>query len=108
MKKNEVNRSVLNCDYIRYSPSEKSTINIASSQNFIIIPREDSVSSFLNSYLGLNFDVVQAATKNRYADNIDIRLVNLGLFALFSNYELTTSWGKHLEAINHGHIVSFL
>ena len=83
-------------------------MNIASSQKIINIPREDSVSSFLNSYLGLNFDVVQAATKNRYADNNDIRLVNKGPLALISIYELTTSSGKHLEAINHGHIVSFL
>ena len=83
----------LKCDYIRYSPSEISTINTANSQAYINIPREDSVISLLNSYLELNFDVLHAATKNRFADGNDIRLVNLGPIALFSNYKLTTSSG---------------
>ena len=61
----------------------------------------------LNSYLELNFDVLHAAaTNNRYADGNDIRLVNLGPIGLFSNYKLTTSSGKHLENIDHAHIVS--
>ena len=62
----------------------------------------------LNSYLELNFDVLQAASINRYVDTIDIRLVNLGAIALFSNYKLTTSSGKHLEENSHAHIVSLM
>ena len=62
----------------------------------------------LNSYLELNSDVLQADTGNRYADANDIRLVNLGPIALFSNYKLTTSSGKHLEEISHAHIVSLI
>ena len=62
----------------------------------------------LNSYLELNFDVLQATTNNRYVDANDIRLVNLGPIALFSNYKLTTSSGKHLEEISHAHIVSLM
>ena len=62
----------------------------------------------INSYLDLNFDVLHAATNNRYADNNDIRLDNLGPIALFSIYKLTTSSGKHLEDINHAHIVSLM
>ena len=54
----------------------------------------------------LNFDVFHAATNIRYADGDDIRLVNLGPIALFSNYMLTTSSGRHLEDISHVHIVS--
>ena len=104
--KYEINRDILKCDYIRYSPSEISTVNTANSQIYINIPREDSVISLLNSYLDLNFDVLHAATNNRYADNNDIRLVNLGPIALFSNYKLTTSSGKHLEDVSHSHIVS--
>ena len=50
----------------------------------------------MNSYLDLNFDVLKAATDGRYADNDDIRLVNLGPIALFSAYKLTTSTDKHL------------
>ena len=104
----EVNRSILKCDYIRYPPSEISTINTTNSQICINIPRDDSVISLLNSYIDLNLDVVHAATNNKYADDNDIRLVHLGPKGLFSNYELTTSSGKHLEDISHTHIVSLL
>ena len=62
----------------------------------------------LNGYLDLTFDVLHAATNNRYVDNNDIRLVNLGPIAMFSNYKLTTSSGKHFEDISHAHIVSLL
>ena len=68
----------LKCDFIRYLPSKISTINIANSQNYIKIPREDSVISLLNIYLGINFDVLHAVTNNRYIDNDDIILVDLG------------------------------
>ena len=107
-EKYSVNRDILKCDYIRYSPSEISTINTANSQVYINIPREDSVISLLNSYLELNYDVLRADNSNRYLDGNDIRLVNLGPIALFSNYKLTTSSGKHLENIDHAHIVSLM
>ena len=104
-EKYSIFRDILKCDYIRYSPSELSTINTANSQVYINIPRKDTVISLLNSYLELNFDVLHAPTNNRYVDNFDIGLVNLGPIALFSNYKLTTSSGKNLENIDHAHIV---
>ena len=107
-EKYEINRDILKFDYIRYSPSEISTINTANSQVYINIPREDSVISLLNSYLELNFDVLHAGTNNRYADGNDIRFVNLGPIGLFSTYKLTSSSGKHLENIYHAHIVSLM
>ena len=54
----EINRTILKGHYIRYPPSEISTINTANSQIFNNIPGEDSVISLLNSYLELNFDVL--------------------------------------------------
>ena len=107
-EKYEINRDILKCDYVRYSPAEISTINKANFQIYINIPSEDSVISLLNSYLDFNFDVVHAATNNRYVDGNDIRLVKLGSLALFSIYKKTTSSGKHLEDISHAHIVSFM
>ena len=104
----EIDRRILKCDYIRYSQAEISTINTANSQIYINLSREDSVISLLNSYLELNFDVLHAKNNNRYEDANDIRLVNLGPIALFSNYKLTTSSGKHLEEISHAHIVSLI
>ena len=107
-QKFEINRDILKCDYLRYSPTEISTINTANSQVYINIPREDSVFSLLNSYLEINFDVLHAATNNRYVDGKNIRLVNLGPLALFSNYKLTMASGKHSENIDHAHISSFM
>ena len=107
-EKYSVNRDILKCDYIRYSQSEISTINTTNSQVYINVPREDCVISLLNSYLELDFDVLHAGTNNRYVDGNNIRLVNLGPIALFSTYKLTTSSGKHLENIDHAHIVSLM
>ena len=47
----EVDRRVLKCHYIRYSPAEISTTNTANSQININIPREDSAISLLKSYI---------------------------------------------------------
>ena len=107
-EKCEIVRRIQKCDYIRYSPSEISTINTPNSQIYINIPREDSVISLLNSYIEIKFDVLKAATSNRYADADDIRLVNLGSIALLSDYKLATSSGKHLDEISHAHIVSLM
>ena len=104
----EVDRRFLKTDYLQYSPSEISTINTANSQIYIDIPRGDSVKSLLGSLIRLNFDVLHAATNNRHADGDQIRLVNEGLIALFSNYKLQSSSGKHIEEINHAHIVCLM
>ena len=78
----------------------------ANSLMYINIPRQDSVLPLLNSYLDLNFDVVHAATGNRYADGNAKRLVNLYPITSLSNYKLTTSSGKHLEDFSQAHIFS--
>ena len=62
----------------------------------------------LSTFIEITFDVLHAATGNRYADGDDIRFVNLGPIVLFSNYILTTTSGKHLEEISHAHIVSLM
>ena len=104
----EVDRKILKCDCIRYSPAETSTINTPNSQIYINIPREDSVISLLNSYLDLNFEVIKRADNSRYGNGNDITLVNLGPVALFSIFNMTTSSGKHLEDISHAHFVSLM
>ena len=90
------------------APSEISTKNTSNSQIYINIPREDSLISLLKSYLDLNCDVLIAVTNNRYVDADDIWLINLAAIALFSIFKLTTSSGKHLENIDHAHIVSLM
>ena len=104
-EKYQIDRRTLKCEFIRCSLSEISTINTPNSQIYINIPREDSLISLLNSSIQLNFDVLHAATGNRYADGDDIRLVIFAPIASFSSYKLTTSCGKHLEDISLAHIV---
>ena len=104
----EVDGKILKCDYIRYSPAETSTKITPHSQIYIIIPREDSVISLLNSYLDINFEVIKRADNSRYANGNDIKLVNLAPIALFTNFKLTTSSRKHLEDISHAHLVSLM
>ena len=65
---------------MRYSPSEISTLFVVltpNSQIYINIPRRDSVISLSNCYLEFTFDVLHAATGNRYVDGNDIRLTNM-------------------------------
>ena len=104
----EIDRRILKCDYIRYSPAEISTINTPNSQNYINIPRKDSVIFLLNSYLDLNFEAIKKTDDSRYGNGNDIRIVNLGPIAMFSNFKLTTSTGKHLEHISHAHLGSLM
>ena len=104
----EVDRKILKCDYIRYSPTDISTINTPNSQIYINIPREDSAISLLNKYLELNFDVLHTTTNNRYTDADDIRIVNLGVMALFSIYKLVTHSSKHLEEVTNAHTVCLI
>ena len=104
----EVDRRILKCDNLRYSPAETSTINTPNSQIYINIPREDSVISLLNSYLDSNFEVIKKADNSRYGNGNDIKLVNLGPIALFSDFKQATSSGKHLEDISHAHLVSLM
>ena len=56
----------------------------------------------------MTFDVLNAATNKRYADADDIWLINLAAIALFSNFKLTTSSGKHLKNNDHAHIASLM
>ena len=104
----ELDRKNLKCDYIRSSPAGTSRINTPTSQNNINIPREDSVISLLNSHFDINFEVIKKTNISRYANGDDIRLVNLGPLALFSDFKLTTSSGKHSEDISQTHIVSLM
>ena len=104
-EKNEIIRKNLKCVYIRYSPSKISTTNTPNSKISINIPRGDTVNSLFGSLLRLNCDVLNAATNKRYVDDNDESLVNLGPVALFIIYKLATSSTKHIEEVNHAHIV---
>ena len=106
LKKNYwVDRRSLKCDYVRCSPAEKNRINTANSQTLINIPIEASVVSLINSYLGVNLEVIKKADNSRNADGNDIRVDILIPIASFNNYKFATSSRKHLEGFSHAQIV---
>ena len=104
----EIDRQILKCDCIPYSPLEIKTIRKPNSQIYIIIPREDTDISFLKCYHDKNFKVVKYADITRYTDSDVIRLGNWAPIALFSNWKFTTSSGNHLEVFSNAHLVSLL
>ena len=104
----EIGRKILKCGFIGYSPAETTKISTPKCQICINIPKKDSLISLFNSYININFEVFKKIDDSRYASRNDIRLVNLVLIALITNFELTTSSGKHLEDINHAQIVSLM
>ena len=103
----KVDQRILNCDWIGYSSAETSTKNTAGNQINMNVPVKVSVISLIIFYLDFNFEFIKKADNCRYASSKNIRLVNFILIALFSNYQLTTSSGKHLEKVSHVHIVPF-
>ena len=104
----EVYRRILKCDFIRSSPAETSTINAPNSQKYINISRRDSIIGLVKIYLDLNFQVMIKADNSRYANGNDIKLVNRAPIALFVNFKLTTSSGRHLEDISHAYLVPLM
>ena len=59
----------------------------------------------LDSRLDLSFDVLHAATGNSSINGDNVRIINFGPTAFFSNYDLTSSSGKHQKSIDYAHIV---
>ena len=76
-KKYEVERRILKCNYIRYSPEETSTTNTPLVKHkYLFITQEKLVVSLVNSYPEINFDITKKADISSYAIGNDKRLVN--------------------------------
>ena len=86
----EVERKILEYDYLNFSHTETSTIITPNSEINVNIPREVSVISLLIGSPDLNFEVIKKADINRYANDSDIKLVFMGPIAIFSNFKLKT------------------
>ena len=82
MKNIKLIETFLKCEFFRYSLAETRTINTAISQKFNILPKDDSVISLLNIYLDSKFDVLDAASNNRYTDGNVRKLDNLNPIGL--------------------------
>ena len=108
-QKHAVDRPILKCDYIRYTPPSLNLVNGESIQMFNDIPREESAISLKDSYLELDFNVTnRAGAQARYADGDHIISVNLGSIALFNKYRLTSSDGKEIKEIDNAHVICLM
>ena len=94
-------------EFIKYSPSSLATVKNTNSNISISLPREDAYICLQNSYISLEFEVYKN-DKTRYANGDEVRLVNFGPIALFSEAKLTTSSRKHLEKVDNLHPISLL
>ena len=83
IEENQIERRILKPGYIGYSPSAISTENTPNSHIYNNVLEEILLIVCLEVFFRLNFDVLDSATNNRYADGDDISLVNLGPIALF-------------------------
>ena len=64
--KHAVNRHILRCDYIRYTPPSLDVVNGENNQMFVDLPREDSTKWLKYSYLEEAFN---AGAHARCVDN---------------------------------------
>ena len=108
-QKYAVDRPILKCDYIRYTPPSLNLVNGENNQFFIDIPREESAISLEDSYLELDFNAThRAGAHSRYADGDHTGLVNLDPTALFKKYRLTSSSGNDIEEVDSAPVVCLI
>ena len=104
-----VDRPILKCDFIRYTPQSLNLVNRENFQIFIDIPKEDNAKLIKYSYLELDFSVThRAGAHGRYADGDHIRLVNLVPIALINENRFVTFSGKVIEEIDNAHSFCFM
>ena len=77
-------------------------MNTVKTNNNIILNREENHLNLYDSYLEIEFAVLDDAG-GVFANNANIRLVNYGSIALFSSVKLETSGGRTIEYIDHCH-----
>ena len=106
-QKTAVDKTILKCDFIRYTPPLLNLVNGENNQIFKDIPGEESAISLKDSYNQLNFNVThRAGVHARYADGDHIRLVSLG--SVFFCNRLSSSSGKEIEEIDNAQGICLL
>ena len=94
-------------DSVKYSSSNLTIINNKNSNISITFPGEDAYICLQNSYISLEFEVLQN-DNTRFVDNDQISLVIFGPAASFSEAKLVTSSGKHLVKVDNLHPVCLM
>ena len=87
---------------IKYKPNNLATMNTVNTNNNIILNREENHLNLHDSYLEIEFVVIDDVG-GVFAKDANIRLVNYGMMALFSSIKLETSGGRTIEYIDQCH-----
>ena len=84
-------------------PNNLATMNAVNTNINIILNREENHLNLRDSYLELEFVVLDDAG-GVFANDANIRLVNYSLIALFSSVKLETSGGRTIGYVDHCHL----
>ena len=95
---NDINKSRI----IKYTPINLETMKTISPNINIILNREDNQLNIHDSYLEIEFIVLDNAG-GVFASNANMRFGNYGKMALNSSVMLETSGCRTIENIDHGH-----
>ena len=95
---NDIHKSKI----INYKPNNLATMNTVNTNINIILNREENHLNFCDSYLEIEFVVLDDAG-GVSANDANIRLVNYGWIALFSSVKLETGGGRTIEYVDHCH-----
>ena len=95
---NDIHRSKI----IKYKPNNLATMDTVNTNINIILNREENHLSLRDSYIEIEFVVLDDAG-GVFANDANIRLFNYGLIALFSPVKLETSGGRTIEYVDHCH-----
>ena len=87
---------------IKHNPINLATMNTVNTNINIILNRDENHLNKLDSYLETEF-VVSDKAGRVFANNVNIRLVNNGMMALFSSVQLETSGDRTIGYIDHCH-----
>ena len=87
---------------IKYKRNNLPTMNTVNTNINIIVNREENRLKWRDSYLEIEFVVLDDAS-GVFANDANIRLVNYGLIAYFSSVKLETSGGTTIEYVDHCH-----
>ena len=96
------NNDIRKSKIIKYKPNNLALMNTVNTNINIILNREENHSNLRDSYLEIEFVVLDDAG-GVFANNANIRLINYGMMALFSSVRLETSGGRTIEYIDHCH-----
>ena len=96
------NNDIQKSKIIKYKPNNLATMNTVNTNINIILNREENHLNFRDSYLEIEF-VVLDDSGGVFANDANIGLVNYGLIAFFSSVKLETISGRTIEYVDHCH-----